>query len=178
MNQQAEYFDAFCRVSCGSWYPDLFFKEYYILQPYFQYESFKHDDENWIVIERIKNDLYRIMFDDGSPEIVLPVNESIFGFKFLHDFYYRLAYEYIYEHVPIFSMLFSCGLVFWLILLATFYCIYKKDYCALFPISFIIGLWGTIILGPLTIWRYTFPLMMTIPILFAQAFSVPKTQEK
>mgnify|MGYP007070005107 CR=1 FL=1 len=25
----AEYFDAFCRVSCGQWYPDLFFSKYF-----------------------------------------------------------------------------------------------------------------------------------------------------
>ena len=158
-----DYFDAFCRLTCGQWYPDLSFRKYYDGQPYFQYESFKRDAENYVVVERgDRQD--RLFFDDGTSSVILIQNKTFKGFNWLHDFYFRLAYKNSYERVPVISMLFSAGFTFWLILILIFYCAYKKYWRALFPAAFIIGLWLTMILGPLTLYRYTFPLLLTIPI--------------
>ncbi len=169
LNYPVDYFDAFCNLTSGQWYPDLYFEKYYGGQPYFQYESFKRDSEGYILIERGSfNDKLTL---DAEKSLLLIENKTFPEFKLLYDFYYSLAYYGLYEKFPVISMLFSTGFTFWILLILTFYCLYKKNYRALFPASFIIGLWLTMILGPLALYRYTFPLVISIPIFLTYILS-------
>lgn len=171
-----DYFDAFCRMTVGQWYPDLFFTKYYDGQPYFQYESFRKDAENHIIIIRSGDLLHKT--SESYPNEIIPENRTFYGFQWLHDFCHKLAYNSSYERIPIISMIFSTGFTFWLVLIFIFYFIYKKNYYALFPSAFIIGLWLTMILGPLALYRYTFPLAVSIPILFTFSVTINDKQEE
>ena len=154
-------------MTCAQWYSDTFFVKYCDGQPYFQYDSFQKDNEGYVLFRYTINRVDKITPDFCN---TVPQNHSVFGFQWLHDLYFKLAYKLPYERIPVVSMLFSTGFIFWLVLIFTFYFLYKKNYGALFPVSFIIGLWLTMILGPLALYRYTFPLMVSIPILFSYAF--------
>ena len=168
-----DYIDAFGRLTVGEWYPNLNFKRYYELQPYFQYASFKVSDDGKYV-------LFKDGYEPNEQRIVskIPPNDRdepitidsypLEGFHWLNKFYKKLAYLYVYEKIPVVSMLFSTGFTFWLILIYVTWCIYRKKYRLLAPVSFPLVLWLTMIMGPLELYRYTFPLAMTIPILFTR----------
>ena len=177
-----DYIDAFGRLTVGEWYPDLYYQinvsEY---QPYFQYESFALKDDTLIFFENPFKGTFHEMFpitslaednnklfrwaEDTRGKVIVIANHTFTGFNWLHKFYQNLAYKYSYERVPVFSMLFSTGFIFWLIVTYIFWVVYTRRYRLLFPVSFLIALWGTIMLGPMELFRYTLPLALCIPIL-------------
>lgn len=180
-----EYIDAFGRLTVGEWYLDLYYQiNVSDNQPYFQYESFAVKDDALIFYENpFKGTFHEMVKIISLPEdnkglfrfaentnvkVAVIENHTFTGFNWLHKFYQNLAYKYSYERVPVFSMLFSTGFIFWLIVTYIFWVIYTKKYRLLFPISFLIVLWGTIMLGPMELFRYTLPLALCIPILQAR----------
>ena len=180
-----DYFDAFARLTVGLWYPSLEFDKYYSAQPYFQYESFKREDDFIIFVENpFENRTHKLFKTDASFQlgdrfissdetknnIVLIENKILFGLDWLNNFYKNLAYNYSYEKIPIIKFLFSTGFIFWLTLIYICRCIYKKNYRELFQASFICALWLTMFFGPITLFRYTLPIAMCIPIFFANVF--------
>lgn len=178
-----DYFDAFCRLTAPLWYPPLEFEKYYAAQPYFQYESFKREGDRIIFYENpFENRTHEIFKIDANFQIgerfisseetknnlIVIENKTLFGLDGLNEFYKNLAYRYTYEKIPVVRFLFSSGFIFWLLMIYIFYCLSIKNYRGLFPASFLFGLWGTMILGPITLFRYTFPLAICLPILFAK----------
>lgn len=177
-----EYIDAFGRLTVGEWYPNLYHQiNVNEDQPYFQYESFAVKDDALIFYENpfkgTFHEMVKIIYlpednkglfrfaDNPNIKVVVIDNHTFTGFNWLHRFYQNLAYKYSYERVPVFSMLFSTGFIFWLIMIYIFWVVYEKKYSSLFPVSFLIALWGTLILGPMELFRYTLPLALCIPIL-------------
>ena len=166
----ADYLDAFARLTVGEWYPDLKFKDYYSGQPYFQYVSFKISADGGAILFVNSPDDERVVgkiSPNDKPPIIVE-NRPLEGFSWLDRFYKKLAYDCAYEKIPVVSMLFSTGFIFWLILIYVAWCIYVKKYRLLAPVSFALVLWLTMIAGPVALYRYTFPLAMTIPILFTR----------
>lgn len=186
MKYPTDYFDAFCRLTAPLWYPPLEFEKYYAAQPYFQYESFAQEGDRIIFYENpFENRTHEIFKIDASFQIgerfisdeetknnlIVIENKTLFGLDWLNEFYKNLAYKYSYEKIPVVKFLFSSGFIFWLLMIYIFYCLSQKNYRGLFPANFLFGLWGTMILGPITLFRYTFPLAICLPILFAQIFA-------
>ena len=68
-------------------------------------------------------------------------------------------------------MLFSSGFSVWILLLYIAWCIYKKQYKLLFPAAFLVGYWLTSLVGPVVLYRYVYPIMVSIPILIAKAIT-------
>lgn len=181
-----DYFDAFCRLNVALWYPPIEFEKYYSAQPYFQYEPFKRE-ENFIIFSEnpFENRTHKIFKidenfqvgerfisgDETKKNLIVIENKILFGLDGLNNFCKNLAYNYSYEKIFIVKFLFSGGFIFWLTLIYIFFCVYKKNYRKLFPASFLLGLWLTIFFGPITLYRYIFPLAMCLPILFANFFS-------
>ena len=184
-----DYFDAFCRLTAPLWYPPLEFEKYYAAQPYFQYESFKQAGD-WIIFvenpfESRTHEIFKIdasfqigerfiSGDETKNNLIVIENKTLFGLDWLNEFYKNLAYNYSYEKIPVVRFLFSSGFIFWLLMIYIFYCLSQKNYRGLFPASFLFGLWGTMILGPITLFRYIFPLALCLPILFTRIMSSPK----
>ena len=171
-----DYIDAFGRLTVGEWYPDLNFENYYTGQPYFQYHSFKisSDGKNVLFIDVPNTErIVGIISPDEKPPIIVQ-NRPLAGFAWLNKFYVKLAYHYTYEKVPVISMLFSTGFIFWLILIYVAWCIYRRKYALLAPVSFPLMLWLSMVMGPVELYRYTFPLAVTIPILFTRILTEDK----
>ena len=179
-----EYFDAFVRLTVGQWYPNIIYSVNVDLrQPYFQYESFKLDGDNLYFIRNpftdetyplgnTRNFSLQFRLSDKDVDYIkntIIKNQTFSGLEWLHKFYDKLAYEYVYEKIPVISMLFSTGFIFW--------CVYSRKYEFLFPCAFLIGLWLTLIAGPMLLYRYTFPLASALPILFTHMMTTTDSQE-
>ncbi len=144
------YLDAFLRVSIGLWYPDMPYRDPYAYHPYWEYDNTPQNaDGTWIIPQR-----------QPPP-----------GMQWLSDYYHSLSYENTYQKVPVVSMLYSSGLIGWCVLLFFLWCVYARQY-RLLPLSLLpLLLWGTLLLGPVVLYRYVFPLAATLPILLGTALT-------
>lgn len=143
------YIDAFARLSIGLWYPDMNYRDTEAYHPYWEYENTPQREESWITIER------------NTPEVL----------QWLADFYTQISYENTYQEIPVVSMLFSSGFSVWILFLYIAWCIYRKQYYLLFPAAFLVGYWGTMLLGPVVLYRYVYAIMVSIPILITRAMT-------
>ena len=143
------YIDAFARLSIGLWYPDMNYRDQEAWHPYWEYRNSTRLDDSWIILER------------KTPDVL----------QWLDDFYTKLTYDNTYQKVPIVSMIFSSGFSVWILLLYIAWCIYKKQYKLLFPAAFLVGYWLTSLVGPVVLYRYVYPIMVSIPILIAKAIT-------
>ena len=71
----------------------------------------------------------------------------------------------------------SPALGFIMLLFCVIYCFYKRNYRLLVPLSLILGMWGTIILGPVISIRYAYPLILCVPTLISVPFFVNKNDK-
>ena len=145
------YIDAFARLTIGLWYPDMNYRDTGAYHPYWEYYStgklVRFDENKYLILKQN------------------PVN----GFEWLNKIYYKLSYENSYQSVPVISMLFSSGFAVWCLLLFIAICIYRKKYRHLFPAAFITGLLLTLMLGPVVLLRYVYPIIISVPLLFASS---------
>lgn len=68
----------------------------------------------------------------------------------------------------------SPALGFIMLLFGAIYCFYKRSYRFLVPLSLILGMLGTIILGPVISIRYAYPLILCVPTLLSIPFLLNK----
>lgn len=145
------YIDAFARLTVGLWYPDVNYRDPGAYHPYWEYLNTQQNSEGtWIIAER------------RTPECL----------QWLADWYYDLTYHNTYQKIPVLSMLFSSGFLCWIVLGYFVYCIYMRQYRYLFPAFFVLLLWGTMLLGPVVLYRYVYPIAVTAPLLAANALTM------
>lgn len=145
------YIDAFARLTVGFWYPDMNYRDPEAFHPYWEYYSSGR-------LEYLDRNKYLVLDQTPAP-----------GFEPLNDFAYRLTYHNSYQRFPVISMLFSSGFTTWLLLLFIVMCIYHKQFKYLVPASFAFGLLLTLLLGPVVLFRYVYPLYLTVPLFAAAA---------
>lgn len=136
------YLNAWFMTSYGYWYPDT------IINVYGGQERFT------------------IQYKDSSYfgfETELPgVRDS--KFPWLEEQYRKMSLELYQQEVPVISMFFSPGFLFWLFMGCAMCCIYEKKYIWLLPFCCIFLLWGTAILGPTFLVRYVLILWLAAPL--------------
>lgn len=142
------YIDAAARITIGLWYPDMNYNDEKAYHPYCEWKSTGQDNPEAF---------------EGYP---LVKRNPIKGFGWLEQINNKLAYENNYQNIPIISLLFSSGIVIWMILFYVMYAIYYKKYKYLAVAAFPFALWLTLILGPVVLYRYIYPIELTVPILF------------
>lgn len=148
------YIDAFGRLTIGLWYPDMNYQDPLAYHPYWEY---------WPTGE---------WNGYGSKEFIQMKQEPVKGFEWLYDMLSEITYENSYQEIPIFALLYSSGLVIWLVILYVAFCIYKKMYRYFVPIVFILGLILTLFLGPVVLFRYVYPLFISLPLLLSSALNM------
>lgn len=133
------YIDAFARITIGLWYPDMNYRDKLAYHPYWEYESTKQrKDTNWLIVKR----------------------ETVKGFNWLDRLLYKISYQNSYQKIPVISMLFSSGFQTWFMFIYIGWCFYKKLYVYLAPVSFIFFYWLTMLLGPVVLFRYVYPMFL------------------
>ena len=130
-------------LSClATWYPDKYYQDDRQYHPY-------------IEIDMIDAKAYNPEYLEFERYSVIPAYE-----KALTD----LFQEAQWMRIPIISSLFTLGTYVWILFLCFVYILVRKAYKYLLPISLLIGLIITIILGPVSLIRYGYPPIFVIPL--------------
>ncbi len=141
------YLDAFLNVSLGNWYPDLVYPD---------------NLSNHLYIEYAGDSAYYKNFPT-SDRVMIPERES--KFEWLETRLISYTEETTQQNIPVLSMLINSGFIFFLIVATCEVVLYFKRYRRLLPLLLLLGLWGTTMLGPIALFRYSYPLMICTPFL-------------
>lgn len=135
------YVDAFLRLTVGWWYPDMTYRDWAAHHPYYEYNN--TDMEGWVCLKR------------STPACL----------RWLASLYGSLSDQNAGQKVPVLSLLISVGLAAWVMLLFIAWAIYERRFRLLLPAALLFGLYGTLLLGPVVLLRYGYPLLMAVPAL-------------
>ena len=91
-------------------------------------------------------------------------------FPILAKFYNKFAYDTIHQQIPIFSLLFNPGMAVWFIGFTAVASGYYKRWQFVFPCWIVLGLLGTLLLGPVVLVRYAYPIMISVQLFIALHF--------
>lgn len=139
------YINAWLANSYGFWYPDT------IVNVYKGHVMFTYT------------------YQDSSYfqyEVELP-GERDSKIPWLDEMYRRLSLEIEKEKIPILSMMYSLGGMFWYFAFMFSYTIYQKKYYILIPYLMVLCVWFTVILGPTYLPRYVLIFWFGLPLFTA-----------
>ena len=117
MENPKSYIEAFMLNTLGSWYPNKYYQDWRQAHPYIETKMIdaKAYWEKYIQMERMS---------------VFPHYEHLLVGFFEHAFW---------QNIPIASSVFTMGTYTWMIVLCTFYVIFRKNYKAFVPLSLLYG---------------------------------------
>lgn len=135
------YADSFLMGNWGYWYPGA--TQYWINYLLFD-GAFMSDEFNVLRIHR----------DSKFPQ---------------YEAYLRnISLTPAFETIPGLSVILNQAFPFYVMLVASAALLYRKDYKLLLPLLLPFAYFGTLLLGPVTSYRYVFPLVLCVPSLFEQ----------
>lgn len=136
------YLEAFLSNNVGFWYPNMKYPDEGTFLSYIVYENTEYKGD-WPDIKRTS---------------LLPA---------VSEFYYKFTQQGMYHQIPGAFVLYSGGILFWILILGVCICIYRRIYERLVPFSILIGLWGTLMLSPVVVFRYMYPLSVCVPVILS-----------
>lgn len=89
----------------------------------------------------------------------------------LDVFYEKMTETGGYNRIPGLSFVYNIAVAFWLTAAGGVYCVVKKRYKTLVPYFLLLGLWGTLMLSPVVAFRYGYPLIISLPVVYAMCRS-------
>ncbi len=137
------YLNAWFMTSYGYWYPDTVINVYGGQERF----TFSYKESSYFGFE------------------TEPPGERDSKFPWLEEQYRRLSLELYQQKIPLVSMLFSPGFLFWIYLFLFFYLWKQKQEFLLLPMVGIGLLWLTVILGPTYLVRYVLILWFALPLI-------------
>lgn len=75
-----------------------------------------------------------------------------------------------FSDIPVLSVLCKAGTYTWLLLYAACYAVYRRWYGALVILSFPVGIWISVFLSPVIMYRYVAPIIFSAPLIVAVLF--------
>lgn len=146
------YVEAFLELNLGFWYPQKWYPDpdtYLSFIPYRNADIIQVGDvfEDAVYLERTS---------------YLPA---------LTQFYENYVEDGGFQRIPLLSMLYSPGFYFWLLCFGILYCIYKKNYAMAVPFAMMFLLWLTLMVSPVVVFRYAYPLVVCLPVMFVMMSS-------
>lgn len=138
------YLNAWFMTSYGFWYPDTVIDVYRGNSVF----TFTYGDSSYFGFE---------VEQPGERQSLLPL---------LEECYRQMSLEIAQQRIPVLSMLFSPGFLFWVMLFILGFFWYVGDYKRLSPYLLPLLLWLTVILGPTYLVRYVVFLWVLLPLLF------------
>lgn len=145
----ADYINAFLTLTLGNWYPDM---NYPNIHPYMETEV----KDMWGQLP---------MYRDSK----LPWLEMLYS---------SFRTEVPQQELPVISMLFSPGILIWIVILAMGYYIYMQHRRFILPLCLCLGLWGTNMLGPIALMRYSYPIFCCIPLIISTAILISRNKTR
>lgn len=86
---------------------------------------------------------------------------------FLSDFYEKMTENGSYNRILGLRFVYSIATGFWLMAAGLVYCIVKRKWSMVLPFFLLVGLWGTLMLSPVVAFRYGYPLLISLPVVWA-----------
>lgn len=141
MKHPFTYLNAWFMTSYGFWYPDTVIDVYRGNGVF----TFTYEDSSFFGYEVEK---------PGKRESKIP---------WLDECYRRMSLEIAQQKIPVLSMAFSPGFLFWIFVFTAGYAFYRRNYKVLLPFALILLVWLTVILGPTYLPRYVLILWFALP---------------
>jgi hypothetical protein len=131
-------------TSYGYWYPDTVVDVYEGNQVY----TFTYDESSYFGYETE---------EPGVRQSFIPA---------IDKFYKNLSLSIFKENMPIISMFFSIGFIFWIFILGIGYIVRNGGFMAIVPYTMPAMTMATLLLGPTYLPRYVFFLWLCLPFVF------------
>lgn len=137
------YVEAFLLNSLGFWYPNKNYNDDRMYHPYIKIEMM--DAAKWnpryVQIKR---------------ESKFPIYEKILNITIGKN---------AWKRIPIISTIFTTGTYFIIFIFLFLLTILRRNFKYMLPISIILGLYATLFLSPVALFRYCFPIIMVSPLM-------------
>lgn len=140
------YMNAWFMTSYGFWYPDTVIDVYRGNTVF----TYTYEDSSYFGYE---------VEQPGVRESKLP---------FIDELYRKLSLEVFQQKVPVISMLFSPGAMFWIMLFLIGFLCYAGSKERVIPFILPLLIWMTVILGPTYLVRYVVFLWFVVPLLLRE----------
>lgn len=141
-----EYTEAFLLNNLGLWYPNKNYPDSRMYHPIIEYKNTDISQYN-----KETNSNYQVGVIRQSK---IPIYEKILK---------KIVYENKWEKIPIISTIYTMGFYFLLYIFTIGICIVNKKYKLLIPLGVILGYYCTLFLGPVSLFRYAFPIIILSP---------------
>lgn len=145
LRKPLSYINAWLVNSYGFWYPDTVIDVYSGNTVF----TFTYKDSSYFGYE---------VEEPGFRDSKIP---------WLDEIYRKLALEISQEKIPIYSMLYSPGGIFWCIAFVFAYVLYRKKYDLVIPYLMVLLVWLTVLLGPTYLPRYVLIFWFGMPLFAA-----------
>lgn len=145
LKKPLSYINAWLMNSYGFWYPDTVIDVYSGNTVF----TFTYGDSSYFGYE---------VEEPGVRDSKIP---------WLDEAYRKLALEISQEKIPIYSMMYSPGGIFWGIAFVFAYVLYRKKYHLVIPYLMVLLTWLTVILGPTYLPRYVLIFWFGMPLFIA-----------
>lgn len=145
------YVKAFLEMNIGFWYPAM---EYPDPGTYLAFIPYENADTEQVG-------------ELPGETVYIQRNSLLPG---LENFYRDYTENGKYEEVPVLSWFYSPGVYFWILCFGTVYCLYKKRYQTILPWAAAWILWLTLMVSPVVVFRYAYPLAVSLPVMAAMIF--------
>ncbi len=143
------YLNAWFMTSYGFWYPDTIIDVYRGNVVF----TFTYEDSSYFGYE---------VEQPGTRESKIP---------WLNELYRKMSLEIFQQKIPVVSMLFSPGFLFWvMVFMLGFFC-YRREYDRVMPYLFPVFCYLTVLLGPTSLVRYVVFLWVIVPLLAWELWS-------
>lgn len=136
------YLNAWMLTSYGYWYPDAILNSYGGIQRF----TFQYENSSYFGFE------------------TEPPGERHSLFPLLEEFYRNISLELFQQKIPVLSMTFSPGFLFWVFAFIWIRHLREKKKEIFGVLSIIFLLWLTVLLGPTTLVRYMLILWFVLPV--------------
>ncbi len=144
----------------GFWYPNKVYTDYRIWHPYLNYVCFDSSG--------VYGDDFTIYRDSK-----IPIYDKLLAWLFgKGDDYsgYGGNLTANFSKIPVMSVLTKPGIYSWAIMYIVGYYLYKKWRMPFIVIGFVIGIWITVLLSPVILYRYMAPIIFSAPVFVSTVF--------
>ena len=144
------YGEAFLLHTLGYWYPNKSYPDERIFHPYIEYQISKPHRFNKNLIQIKRSSKFKPY-------------EKLLNF---------ILNQNKWQSIPLFSSICSIGTYFILILYLLFLALYRKRHEYLLYLSIYIGLYITLFLSPVALYRYVYPVVIALPLLLLLMYNL------
>ena len=141
------YIEAFLYNNLGLWYPNKNYPDYRMYHPLIEYKN-----TDTVKYNKSNNTNFEVSIIRESK---LPIYEKVLD---------KIVNKNQWQKIPVISTIYTIGFYFVLLMFTMGVFMLRKQYKLLIPFSLLFSYYLTIFMGPVSLFRYVFPIIMLTPI--------------